>query len=204
MGGPGKGCNQCWNPETHQHGIGPEEELVDLARWVIRLKGIDGISFSGGEPMQQATDLYVLMRLIRVGRPDLSIGMFTGYTKRELEAGEFQWYEGSRARDGYGFIWSDICSNLDFAVMGRYNQRLHTNSKPLCGSSNQTVELFSDRYRLNDFAQQSTEIIISPDGQLVNITGFPASHEKLKAGLKEASCVDRTTSSPFVSPRREN
>ena len=86
--------------------------------------------------------------------------------------------------------------HLDFAIMGRYNQRMHTQAKALCGSSNQTIELFSDRYKLADFEQQAAEITISPDGQLVNITGFPASHGKLKEGL----CEEQATSLPYMSP----
>ena len=67
--------------------------------------------------------------------------------------------------------------------MGRYNEQKHTNDAAMRGSTNQTVELFSDRYKESDFLPQAVEIIISPDGQLVNITGFPASHQKLKDGL---------------------
>ena len=193
-------CPGCWNPETHQHGIGEEVEPKDLMKWIKGLEGIDGVTFSGGEPMQQAPELFVLMRMIRTFRPELSIGMFTGYTRKELEEGKFHWFNDERKKmgDGYDFMWYDISHNLDFAVMGRYNQGKHTQSKALCGSSNQSIELLSPRYKFSDFQQQSAEITISADGQIVNITGFPSSHDKLKEGL----CVEQVTSLPSVSPQR--
>src|SRR3569833_894902 len=177
-------CRGCWNPETHKHGLGRQFEPIQLAQWISSQgSNIEGVTFSGGEPLQQADELYVLLRLIRVNMPKLSIGMFTGYTLKELEAGDFHWFNGYRMMLGFDLMWEHVLSNLDFAVMGRYNEQKHTNDAAMRGSTNQTVELFSDRYKESDFLPQAVEIIISPDGQLVNITGFPASHQKLKDGL---------------------
>jgi len=39
--------------------------------------------------MQQAHALAALLKGLRAGLPDISIGMFTGYSPRELEEGRF-------------------------------------------------------------------------------------------------------------------
>jgi hypothetical protein len=60
---------------------------------------------------------------------------------------------------------------LDFAVLGRYN-RLQQSDRPLVTSRNQELSLFSDRHVMDDFSDQSVEVIIGADGW-AQITGFP-------------------------------
>ena len=53
------GCPKCWNPKTHPfHGA---EVTVDaVVQEVLRAQAqhaIEGVTFSGGEPMQQADSL---------------------------------------------------------------------------------------------------------------------------------------------------
>src|SRR5258708_28309176 len=48
------GCASCWNPATHTF-VGPPREVHDVAEQVAaahRTHTIDGVTFSGGEPMQ--------------------------------------------------------------------------------------------------------------------------------------------------------
>jgi pyruvate-formate lyase-activating enzyme len=49
------GCSECWNNESHPfHGteLAIEEILVELANY-RRQYSFDGVTFSGGEPMQR-------------------------------------------------------------------------------------------------------------------------------------------------------
>src|SRR5262245_24598549 len=85
------GCAGCWNPATHAF-AGRSCGLQDVAEQVAaadRIRAIEGVTFSGGEPMQQALDLLNLIRLLKRTRPELSIGMYSGYSERELESGRF-------------------------------------------------------------------------------------------------------------------
>src|ERR1017187_3896027 len=84
-------CSGCWNPETHKHGQ-PNTGILDLAKWVFSNKEISGITFSGGEPFQQAPGLELLIALIKSVRPELTVGIYTGYTLKELQAGEYSWW----------------------------------------------------------------------------------------------------------------
>ena len=47
------------------------------------------------------------------------------------------------------------------------------NDKPLCGSRNQEVVFFSERYSQQDLDPQGYEVNISEQGYLATITGFP-------------------------------
>lgn len=86
-----------------------------------RQYSLDGVTFSGGEPMQQAEDLDMLLQSLRSALPRLSVGMFTGYSEEELETGRFFTRHGV-GQDQRRALWRSIRSQLDFAVMGRYDR----------------------------------------------------------------------------------
>jgi len=172
-------CKGCWNPEKHAFHEKNRTNIGDIQNWIANLKDIEGITFSGGEPMQQAPYLYALVTWIREHRPDLTIGMYTGYNKKELENGTFKWISASllSAKDdgwrrGTTQLWHEIKKHLDFAVVGRYIESMACHSEALRGSSNQEVLFFTDRYKEEDLPPQIAEVTISGDG-LVQITGYP-------------------------------
>jgi len=169
------GCASCWNPATHAF-TGPsrdDEEVEEVAEQIAdahRTHAIGGVTFSGGEPMQQALDLLVLIRLLKCARSEISIGMYSGYSERELDSGRF-WTRYGIAQDARRRVWADIKQNLDFAVLGRFVAA--TPSKlPMRTSANQRLRLFGDRYREEHFKPLEFEVHIEAQG-LVQITGFP-------------------------------
>lgn len=166
------GCSGCFNVSTHPF-VG-KEWPVDrvIARLVEchREHGLDGVTFSGGEPMQQAGELVTLVERLRTGMPEMSVGMFTGYARHELEAGQYV-IRGGADIETARRLWRALRIRLDFAVMGRYNHQ-QACSEPMRSSRNQTLELFSSRHSLADFQDQTMEITISASG-LTTITGFP-------------------------------
>jgi anaerobic ribonucleoside-triphosphate reductase activating protein len=53
------GCPKCWNPSTHQF-RGTEASVDAVVQGVLRARQehpLEGVTFSGGEPMQQADSL---------------------------------------------------------------------------------------------------------------------------------------------------
>src|SRR5437763_9558011 len=61
------GCKNCWNPTTHTF-TGDERniaEVTDLVLSAHQERALEGVTFSGGEPMQQADDLLALMESLR-------------------------------------------------------------------------------------------------------------------------------------------
>jgi anaerobic ribonucleoside-triphosphate reductase activating protein len=165
-------CAGCWNPDTHKF-RGMEVTVLEVAQRfeeASRLEWLQGVTFSGGEPMQQVEALLELMREIRRAAPEVSLGMFTGYTENELTSGQFVTRLGATVERRCE-LWRAVRELLDFAVMGRYDQTQPAIA-PLRTSRNQRLELFSSRYQEGDFGPQLVEISIEESGKSV-LTGFP-------------------------------
>src|ERR1039458_3611579 len=45
------GCKGCWNPQTHTFAERDNETAEGLAIWILAQKDIEGVTFSGGEPL---------------------------------------------------------------------------------------------------------------------------------------------------------
>ena len=144
------GCAGCFNATTHEES-GPAVSVAELAD---RIRGhatrgdIEGITLSGGEPLQQASAVLELLATLR-STTDLSVVLFSGYTREEIDA----------LPDG-----PSVLGHLDVLIDGRYEapRRLGTG---LRGSHNQRVHLMTGRYSHADIAATpEAEIRIAPDG----------------------------------------
>lgn len=156
------GCPGCFNPTTHDATAGREVELdalvAELAAAVAASAAsgqppIEGLSLSGGEPLQQPAAAAALLDAARA--LGLSTLAFSGYTIDE-----------ARALPG----GADVLARLDVLIDGRYvaGDRLATG---LRGSANQRIQLLTPRYTLADVeATPVAEIRIGPTGELV-LTG---------------------------------
>src|SRR5438132_12678699 len=71
-------CPGCVAPETLPFAGGEVVQVSRLAEEIIALREIDGLTFSGGEPMSQADALIELVDRVRACR-DLSIVCYTGF-----------------------------------------------------------------------------------------------------------------------------
>jgi anaerobic ribonucleoside-triphosphate reductase activating protein len=148
-------------------------EIASTVAWVADLcacRLIDGLTISGGEPMEQAGAVLALLQALRLRVPEISIGMFSGYTERELARGAFL------SRDAHppsyqAELWRAIRQHLDFAVLGRFNGHRPSN-QPLVSSQNQKLLQISDRHSPSDFSPLSVEFTIDSQG-ITQITGFP-------------------------------
>ena len=152
------GCPGCFNPRTHDPLKGFELHISELLEWFAkasRENRIEGLTISGGEPMEQAPAALELLRSLKASHPGMTAGLFSGYTERELPES----------------LWHAIQATLDFAVLGRYNARRRSRN-PLVSSTNQVLRLYTARYSMADFAAQSVEVHID-DAGLTQITGFP-------------------------------
>jgi anaerobic ribonucleoside-triphosphate reductase activating protein len=141
------GCPGCFNPSTHPTG-GREVDVTTLD-----LGDVDGLSLSGGEPMQQPEAALALLDRARAG--GLSTLMFSGYTLEEIRALP---------------LGSEVLARLDVLVDGRYvaAERLATG---LRGSANQRIHLLTARYTLADVESTPVaEVRIGPTGEVV-LTG---------------------------------
>ncbi len=148
------GCPGCFNPTTHPSEGGRVASVAELAAQLAEhAPSIDGLSLSGGEPLQQPEAAAALLDAARA--LGLSTLAFSGYTLeeiRELPGGP------------------DVLARLDVLIDGRYRstERL---ANGLRGSANQRIQLLTDRFTLGQLeAVPVAEIRIGPTGELV-LTG---------------------------------
>ena len=148
-------CPGCWNPDTWSFADRDLRELPDLMDEILTTAGIEGVSFTGGEPFAQARALAKLGRTVHSA--GLSVFVFTGYDLAELE------WEAAR----------DLLAETDVLVSGRYLQGKATLSLPWRGSANQQVHFLTERYGPAAMAEAAAvEVLVAADGTLT-LTGFP-------------------------------
>ncbi|MEU6717017.1 4Fe-4S single cluster domain-containing protein [Nonomuraea sp. NPDC046802] len=148
-------CPGCFNPGSHGR-QGDEMSVNDLFARIAGLgDNIEGVTISGGEPLQQRAPVLRLLERIRA-ETSLSSILFTGY----------RWDEVLRMPDA-----TALRDHVDVLIAGRYEQGLRV-GRGLRGSANKTVHLFSGRYTQADLdGVPDAEVIIRPDGG-VWVTGI--------------------------------
>ena len=168
-------CPGCWNRSTHRVDSARTRPVEEVGEWILSCPDVEGVTFSGGEPFQQAPELRLLCQYLKLRRPNLSMGVFSGYTAHELAHGKWLWksLETHSWVKGDANLFDQIRQFLDFGVLGRFRESMACRDKPLCGSRNQEVVFFTNRYSQRDLEPQGYEVNISSEGTLATITGFP-------------------------------
>lgn len=148
-------CAGCWNPDTWDFARRDMRGVADLAAEILATGGIEGVTFTGGEPLVQARALTELATLIK--QAGLSVFVFSGYELDELT------HAAHRALLGV----------TDVLVAGRYVESQRTAELPWRGSANQRVHFLTDRYTPGDMVgAPEVEFHLGADGGLT-VTGFP-------------------------------
>jgi anaerobic ribonucleoside-triphosphate reductase activating protein len=147
------GCPGCFNPETHSLEGGDVVSVDSLFMRIVELSdAIEGITISGGEPLQQWRPVTALLERIR-HETTLSSILFTGY----------RWDELQRMP-----CFELLVASVDLVIAGRYNaaQRL---ARGLVGSANKTLHFLTKRYRASDLAKvPDGELLITNDGTVLS------------------------------------
>jgi anaerobic ribonucleoside-triphosphate reductase activating protein len=145
-------CPGCFNPLTHAIDGGTLIDVDELFREILALGDtIEGITLSGGEPLQQMRPALALLKRVRA-ETALSALVFSGYTRQEIEQ-----FPASR----------ELTACVDVMIAGRYDptQPLSTG---MISSANQVPLFFSDRYTRADLlAVPPAEVILMPDGEVL-------------------------------------
>ena len=146
-------CPGCLVPESWNSKGGELAGVDSLAEWLLGLKGIEGVTFSGGEPFGQAEALLELTSQLKLRGSNLGLMSYTGYS--------FEWLlqHGTEAQRA-------LLDRLDLLIDGRYRREMHADIL-WRGSLNQKIHLLSERYlgRLpKDDVGSGLELRFSPDG----------------------------------------
>ena len=183
VNGPGKriviwvqgcslGCPGCFNPGTHGAG-GETLDRADLTARILAARSPDtvGVTFSGGEPFQQAGATADVAAQVRQAWPEASIMAFSGYRLEELRA--------DHAPPGA----AELLTQLDLLVDGRYDPKL-PGRQAWRGSRNQRLWVLGRPFRAARPAHLLSELHINPDGQVL-LSGFPDA--RLRRAVKALS-----------------
>jgi anaerobic ribonucleoside-triphosphate reductase activating protein len=103
---------------------GEAVEIPRLTDIILSVKGVEGITVSGGEPFLQAEGLSALIKAVREER-DFGVIVYTGYALSELSGA--------------------LLNETDTLIDGEYVESLD-DDKGFRGSSNQNVVHLTERY----------------------------------------------------------
>jgi anaerobic ribonucleoside-triphosphate reductase activating protein len=159
--GCSKGCKECFNPETWSTNVYKELSPTQIFELIKNFE-VDGVTISGGDPLEQEDELLELLMLISTIRLRKGVILFSGFTRAEI------------SRDP---IREECLRYVDVLVDGRYEKNLKVDFS-LKGSSNQTFYFFSDKIVSSELLFDQ-EVEISSFEDSVIITGFPNVSKKV-------------------------
>ena len=147
------GCHGCFNPGSHVFDPGAEVDNLVVAERVVQAHeehGVEGVTLSGGEPMQQAPALLELIEILHRQLPSFSFGLFSGYSDLELVLGDYSIWGRDYSESDLRRLWEEIREHLDFAVLGRFNE-YQPSGLPLRTSRSQALRMLTTRYGVKDW-----------------------------------------------------
>jgi anaerobic ribonucleoside-triphosphate reductase activating protein len=124
-------CRGCFNPEFWDEEGGQLFGVVELANIILNTQDIEGVTFTGGEPLIQAKEILPLAQIIK--SKGLSIVCYTGYLMEDILHG----------RVPYG---KELLKFIDILIDGLYIEEERA-ALLWRGSRNQRVFFLTDRYK---------------------------------------------------------
>ena len=125
-------CPGCITPEGLSFEGGEQVPVADLAAWVLSQKGIEGVTFSGGEPFAQAEALLELVEAVRKKR-ELGVMSYTGHTHNAIRL---------KGTD----LQREFLGVIDLLIDGKYVREKHADLL-WRGSTNQKLVFLTERYK---------------------------------------------------------
>ena len=173
------GCRGCYSASTHPHEASSLHRPSEIAEWLQSIPDIEGVTFSGGEPFEQAAAVLETINSIRENMgSDFSVFVYTGY--------EIEFLRKSNDRNVH-----DLLNAIDILSAGPFDYKLRDETLLWRGSSNQSLHFLSDRYNAFQIEEWSKispleEITLRFDS--IDFTGFVGPKSKmLKAAEQIAS-----------------
>jgi len=157
-------CGGCFNPQSWSFEVNRLESVDSLAEKILSKPGNKGLTFSGGEPFWQATELASLAR--KVKEKGLNVMAFTGFTLEKLQSEQAP--AGSQ----------ELLEQLDILIDGPFIESLAIDSpNSSVSSSNQRVRIFNSEFEDKiSWASDQIEIHVFKDGSRL-VTGYKGWYE---------------------------
>ncbi|AJA46290.1 anaerobic ribonucleoside-triphosphate reductase-activating protein [Clostridium pasteurianum DSM 525 = ATCC 6013] len=119
-------CKNCFNPHTHSFTGG---ELMDMDEIIVDIVSnpmIKGVTFSGGDPLEQAEKFSYIAKKVR--EKGKSVWIYTGYTFEEIL---------SKISENKG--WEKLLNYTDVLVDGKFDTNKKDEKLKFRGSANQRI-----------------------------------------------------------------
>jgi anaerobic ribonucleoside-triphosphate reductase activating protein len=142
-------CPGCHNPQTHLSVGGTFYSVNQILYRYDENPACRGVTFSGGEPFEQAAALAQLAQAVHAGAGDVIV--YTGYRLEQL-----------RRRAGTDAGIHALLAATDLLVDGPYVQEKRCLGAPMVGSLNQRLIALSPRGNL-----LLDDIPLTPEGEAV-------------------------------------
>lgn len=185
-------CRRCIVPESHPREGALTASVPELAQRILSGPAIDGITFTGGEPMLQAGALVGLVDALRSQLPELSVMSFSGYRLERLRA------HGSETQ-------RELLDRLDLLVDGPF---VASRQQDLLwrGSTNQRILRLSSRHDGEIWPDRSAGVEVEIDKELgVLFTGVPPVPdfvERMRA-MVEVTALSRGEAAPVLDAEEQ-
>lgn len=149
-------CPGCIKPEYLSFDAGCDVSVAELVERILKIDGLDGVTYSGGEPFEQAAPLADLSRRLR--EHGLTVAAYSGYRLEALK---------TETR------FKPLLHELDLLIDGEYRQELPGPFR-WRGSANQEVHALTSQCQDTAPADQMIrEIQVSLNDGVLRLTGFP-------------------------------
>ena len=151
--GCSKHCEGCYAKNSWDKNGGYSVDIDELFEEIKNSKEIEGVTFLGGEPFEQAKELSFLAKKIK--ELDLSILTFSGNTYDEL------------LKKNNIYI-NELLKYTDLLIDGGFEKDKFDLSRAWIGSKNQRYIFLSDRYSEKDILdiKNKVEMRIQKNGEI--------------------------------------
>ena len=119
-------CKGCHNPETWDFECGRKISIQE-AYDALTKSPITNITLSGGDPLEQPANLYLLIHKIKADYPNKTVWCYTGYTWEEI-------IENASSENAYKLA---LLTVIDVLVDGKFEQDKFQKGLKFRGSTNQ-------------------------------------------------------------------
>lgn len=161
-------CSGCFAKSTWSHNPNKLIDVTDVFEMIKHQKDIEGVTFLGGEPFEQAKALCELAALVK--KQGLSVMTFTGGNYDELK----------NSPDEHVI---ELLNNTDLLVDGEFKQEEFDLTRPWVGSLNQRYIFLSDRYCQADISKYKNRLEMRIDKNGVIFVNGMADFANLKHSL---------------------
>lgn len=137
-------CRGCQAVHTWSHSGGILYDVNDIISDIKKTKNIEGVTFLGGEPFEQAEALGIIAKAVK--ETGLGVLCFTGGLFEELQLIDEN---------------KTLLENIDLLIDGAFEADKIDYSRPWCGSSNQRYHFLTNRYNEDIFKKYTNKVEIN-------------------------------------------